>query len=542
MDVLMPDDIGYLKYMKQIHELRVGKAMFEWYGKEERLLNTMRQVVVYSFLRYLELIGLDPWMGEKPPPPPKKFPCYVKLLGILPGSNKNVSMGKKTETLKVIKKLLKKEKFLLVWEKYCPGKPGELNPSALGKVFVNYPGWSVSDCSELVRFWGGLVEEIGEALVKNKLGTELNVGAATEIALRLDDVRKRAKGASEEFEQRAQKGWMPDPDPKKQKKEPVEEAKRKEKELLTIRRLRMQREAHRSLKGDKDGVRDRQYYYARKTPMWMRDYIFPGDNPAKKTDDSNKWVRGCSLLKPVNASLVKHLDAVFGLWEGADISGTTTDFIGCFEAAWMMVFEGVLAADNEPSKLNAALEVMTWCFPYFALLAPAAMVYGFHHTLYEIGVALSLAYGVDYGDSAKPVFDYHIGWYETLVPNITHVTSGSSGTAKDVMTRGRTEETRLKKTLTAAIKSVEDKKDAFNPCVVSLIDDKGVIYGGYLLKKDEREKYKAWFQSVYVHRQSLSHGAHGYSEYLLKKIDPKYKDTFAGKDPMYFKKYSGSLK
>lgn len=541
----MPDDIGYLKYQKQIHELKVGKAMFEWYGKEKRLLNTMRQVVVYSFLRYFELIGLDPWMGASPPSPPSNFPCYVNLLGILPDSKKGVVMKKKTNTLEVIKKLLKKEKFLMVWGKYCSGTPGELHPRALGEVFIKYPEWSVSDCSELVRFWGGIVEEIGDALVKNKLGNELNTGAAAEIALRLDDIRKRAKGGSKEFERRAKEGWH-----------------QGRGELLTIRRLRMQREAHRSLKDGQDGVRDRQYYYARKTPMWMRDYVFPGDIPAKKTDDSDKWVRGCSLLKPVNASLVKHLDAVFGLWEGADISGTTTDFVGCFEAAWMMVFDGVLAADNSPANLNAALEVMTWCFPYFALLAPSAMVYGYHHTMYEIGVALSLAYGVDYGDRKKPVFDYYIGSYESIVPNISHATGTVTGGHKNhsgtkvaewtvgqtnkidgkVMARGRAEEARLKKTLTAAIKSVESKKDAFNPCVVSLIDDKGVVYGGYLLNKSEWETHKAWFQSVYVHRQSLSHGAHGYSEYLLKKIDPGYKDKFASKDAAYFKKYSGSLK
>ncbi|MCG6916302.1 MAG: hypothetical protein LJE89_02025 [Deltaproteobacteria bacterium] len=532
MYILMPDDIGYYKYKKQVHELKVGKAMYEWYGKEERLLNTVRQVVAYSFLRYFELIGLDPWMGENPPLPPKSFPCYVNLLGILPGSNKNVGMVKKTKTLEVIKNLLAKEKFLLVWGKYCPGAPGKHTARDLGKVLIKYPEWSVSDCSELVRFWGGLVEEIGKALGKNMLGTELNDGQAAQIALRLDDVRKRSRGDSADFIKREKDGWWKPPyDRKKPQNETPAEAERREtKELMMRYRLQMQREAHKKVPDG--GVRDRQYSKDRQTPRYLRDYVFPGDPPAGK-DDSDKWVRGCSLLKPVNPSLVKHLDDVFGLWEGADISGTTTDFVGCFEAAWMMVFEGVLAANNEPSKLNAALEVMTWCFPYFALLAPAAMIYGFHHTTYEIGVALSLAYGVDYGDSAEPVFDYHIGFYDTLVPNITHVTSGSSGTASKVMAKGRAEEARLKNTLTRAIKSVEKKKDD-NPCLVSLIDDKGALYGGYLLSDDERKKHKAWFQSVYVHRMSLDSGAHGYSQYLLNKINPDYKKELAGE---YFKKY-----
>ena len=518
MYTLMPDDIGYYKYKKQVHELKVGKAMYKWYGKEERLLNTMRQVVAYSFLRYFELIGLDPWMGGTPPPPPKRFPCYVKILGILPGSNKGVGMGNKPKTLKVIKDLLAKEKFLLVWGKYCPGIAG---PKALGKVLIKYPEWSVSDCSELVRFWGGLVEEIGKALGKNELGTELNTGQAAEIALRLDDVRKRSRGDSAEFEKRDKDGWKP-----YDRKKPLKN------ETAARYHLKQLREAHKKVPDG--GVRDRQYHDERQTPRYLRDYVFPGDHQPAGKDDSHKWIRGCSLLKPVNPSLVKHLDDVFGLWEGADISGTTTDFVGCFEAAWMMVFEGVLAANNEPSKLNAALEVMTWCFPYFALLAPAAMVYGFHHTTYEIGVALSLAYGVEYGDSAEPVFDYHIGFYETLVPNITHVTSGSSGTADMVMAKGRAEEARLRKTLTGAIKNVEKKRKDDNPCVVALIDDKGALYGGYLLSDVEREKHKSWFQSVYVHRRSLKIGAHGYSEYLLKKINPDYKKELAGR---YFKKY-----
>jgi len=539
MYILMPDDIGYYKYKKQVHELKVGKAMYDWYRKEERLLNTMRQVVAYSFLRYFELIGLDPWMGEKPSSPPERFPCYVNLLGILPGSNKGVGMGNKPKTLKVIEDLLKKEKFLLVWGNYCDGEPGELKPRALGKVLKEYQKWSVSDCSELVRFWGGLVEEIGEALGKNKLGKELNTGQAAEIALRLDDVRKRSRGDSAEFRKRAkkpflglfgQRPWKPYDRKKPQSETKQEKKRRKEKELRAIERLRSLREAHMKIKDG--GVRDRQFSKDRQTPRYLRDYVFPGKDSRK--DDSDKWVRGCSLLKPANPSLVKHLDDVFGLWEGADISGTTTDFVGCFEAAWMMVFEGVLAANNEPSKLNAALEVMTWCFPYFALLAPAAMVYGFHHTTYEIGVALSLAYGVDSGDSAKPVFDYHIGFYDTLVPNITHVTSGSSGTAMEVMAKGRTEEARLKKTLTATINSVEEKRKVDNPCVVSLIDDKGALYGGYLLSDDERKKHKAWFKSVDVHQKSLKIGAHGYSELLLNKINPEYKKELAGG---YFKKY-----
>ena len=530
MDILMPDDIGYLKYRKQVYELKVGKAMYECYGRQTELLNTVRQVVVYSFLRYFELLGLDPWMGATPPSiTTMNLPCFVNLLKIFP-AKKNVIP--KPKTLAVIKKLLDKEKFLLVWGNHCSGTPGNLNISDFGAVLTKYSKWSVSDCSELVRVWGGIVEEIGKA---DNLKSELSGDSAGKIAERLDDVRKRAKGQSKEFEKREKESW------------PIGK-----KNIYTVGRLKKQREAHKGLK--EGGVRDRKFYKARQVPKWMRSYVFPGDKPAGKNESSDKWVRGCSLLKPVNASLVKHLDSVFGLWEGADISGTTTDFMGCFEAAWMMVFDGVLDADNSPANLNAALEVMTWCYPYFALLAPSAMVYGYHHTMYEIGVALSLAYGVDYGDRKKPVFDYYIGSYESIVPNISHatgtVTSGHknhSGTQEGewtvgqtnkidgkVMAKGKSIEMQLKKSLTDAIKAVECEKGAFNPCVVALIDDKGVVYGGYLLNPSEQKKHKAWFQSVYIHRRALTIGAHGYSEYLLNKINPQYKEHLGGG---YFEKY-----
>ena len=523
----MPDDIGYLKYKKQVYELKVGKAMYDWYSQQTKLLNTVRQVVVYSFLRYFDLLGLDPWMGAQPPAQ-LPLPCYVNLLDIFPA--KKTTITAKPNTKEVIKKLLEKEKFLLIWE-------GEKAPSTekLGIILTNYAKWSVNDCSELVRVWGGIVEEIGSASVKNKLQSELGEGfrSAAEIAERLDDIRKRAKGQS--------KGFLT----------PV-----KTKDGVTMPlnpRLKMVSEAHKklTLEGNivKGGVRDRVSYAgdAREVPRFMRPYVFPGDKPIADIDkDDKRWVRGCSLLKPANPSLVKHLDSVFGLWEGADISGTTTDFIGCFEAAWTMVFDGVLAEKkNTPQNVNAALEVMTWCFPYFALLAPSAMVYAYHHTMYEIGLALSLAYGVDKGNA---VFDYYIGFYETLVPNITHSEKiniqGGHGPLKQlfslrplepkwtvgkpgsqdhtVMESGRTEESQLKNTLAQAIRKVgeDEKKDKLaNPCVVALIDKGGVAYGGYLLSPKEKEEKIKFFQAIKVHEQALSaKSPSDYSKELLKQI------------------------
>jgi hypothetical protein len=459
------------------------------------------------------------------------LPCYINLLDILPA--KKTTITAKPKTKEVIKKLLEKEKFLLIW--------GEEQPSTekLGKILTNYAKWSVNDCSELVRVWGGIVEEIGSASVKNELQSELGKGGGTaaEIAERLDDIRKRAKGQSKDF---------------------LTPLKAKDGTPMPLNpRLKMVSDAHKKLTLTKDrvvgGARDRVAYVgeAREVPRFMRPYVFPGDKPIADIDkDDKRWVRGCSLLKPANPSLVKHLDSVFGLWEGADISGTTTDFIGCFEAAWIMVFDGVLAEkSNTPQNVNVALEVMTWCFPYFALLAPSAMVYAYHHTMYEIGLALSLAYGgVDKG---KAVFDYYIGFYETLVPNITHSIShiqgghnwlkralsirpleskwtvGKSGSPdRIVMESGRTEENQLKNTLAQAIQKVgeDEKKDKLaNPCVVALIDKTGVAYGGYLLSSKEKTDKMKLFQAVKIHEEVLKKSPSEYSKWLLGQIggDPK---------------------
>ena len=508
MYILMPDDVGYLKYKKQIHELKVGKAMYEWYESQTALLNTVRQVVAYAFFRLFDLLKMDPCLGAVAKPM-GKGPRYVDLLGIMPKANKSRQPDATIGT--AIRNTLKNEKFLLVWDRYSVGN----DLAGLGKILTEYREWSVSDCSELVRVWGGIVEAVGESVLDKKHPW---TGAAEvkAIAQRLDDIRKRAKGQSQAF-----------------------------KGKLKPERLQTLRGSHQKWKGPGEGVRERVKYVGqeRKVPEWMKRYVLAGDAYPG-------LIRGCSILKPVNMSLVKHLDSVYGLWEGADISGTTTDFIGCFEAAWMMAFEGVLAADNPPDVLNYALEVATWCFPYFALLAPAAMVYGYHHTMYEIAVALSLAYGVDKGDKKPAVFDYYVGWYDSIVPNISHVGSQKGGHAplkrlfhpkrasswtvgkkeySAKLARGKAEEQRLRSTLTAAIQGVEKAQNADNPRLIALVDRAGVVYGGYLLKPQKANTHKELFHAVPHHEIALKKGADELSRKLLSKLNKNYMTELAGK-------------
>jgi hypothetical protein len=524
----MPDDVGYLKYKKQVHELEVGKAMYDWYTGQELLLNQMRQVVAYAFMRFFDLLGMDPWQGAKVTHMGKK-PCYVDLQDKMPkGDSKRTP---KPHIPKIIETTLGFEKFLLVWDRW--GVKPDLK--GLGKVLTHYSEWDVSDCSELVRVWGGIVEEVGAsaskattAIKQKKTHEWTGLDAAREVAERLDDIRKRAKGQSAGFDGLTEKSPS---------------------------RLHGLRDAHQKWTAPETGVRERVKYLTqeREIPQWMRSYVYKGQ-------EAKGLVRGCSLLKPVNASLVKHLDSVFGLWEGADISGTTTDFIGCFEAVWMMTFESILAEKNSPEELNEMLEVATWCAPYFALLAPSAMVYGYHHTMYEIAVALSMAYGTDKGDKKDPVFDYYIGWYDSLVPKISHVGSQKGGhglfsrgvgflkkenreakwTVGAAKSKGK--EATLNQSLVAAIKKVETKAKKIddNPFVIALVDRAGVVYGGYLLDKQDAESKKNLFHAVHCHDIALKKGADGLSRDLLSKLSPGYMNELAGKSKggeSYYERY-----
>jgi hypothetical protein len=92
---------------------------------------------------------------------------------------------------------------------------------------------------------------------------------------------------------------------------------------------------------------------------------------------------GISLKGVINRSAVGKLDRVFGLLEGADISGTTAD------------------STYVVSSFNVD--------PIMYLLPLGTLVYNFHHTWLEVALALSI-------NRQKTSIDYYLGFYRTCIP------------------------------------------------------------------------------------------------------------------------------
>lgn len=106
--------------------------------------------------------------------------------------------------------------------------------------------------------------------------------------------------------------------------------------------------------------------------------------------------KGISRYRLEPRSTVRKIDLVFGLPEGADISGTTTDSIFFMES-----IDSFLQAIGELPGAVASLG------PMLQLLAPATMVPLGHHTLLETSLSLTL----------NGYVSYSIGFYSTLMPH-----------------------------------------------------------------------------------------------------------------------------
>ncbi len=99
---------------------------------------------------------------------------------------------------------------------------------------------------------------------------------------------------------------------------------------------------------------------------------------------------GQSGIELKDTSTVGRINRVFGTVPAGDISGTTTDTLFFFRRMTRFLPGGVLD-------------------PIYYLLPAATIVAGAHHSLLEVALALSL--------NAQTTIDYHIGYYETLMPN-----------------------------------------------------------------------------------------------------------------------------
>lgn len=117
---------------------------------------------------------------------------------------------------------------------------------------------------------------------------------------------------------------------------------------------------------------------------------------------------GITLFKLLEWSTIKKIDFLYGLPEGADISGTTCDHLfGIYHTIYLME-----SGRSAPRSIKftggsrpADLEEIHKRKPLIILLPLAQMVREYHHALLETAAALSL----------NDFIDYKIGFYSSLL-------------------------------------------------------------------------------------------------------------------------------
>jgi len=117
---------------------------------------------------------------------------------------------------------------------------------------------------------------------------------------------------------------------------------------------------------------------------------------------------GITLFKLLEWSTIKKIDNFFGLPEGADISGTTSDHLfGIYHTLFLME-QGRPAPRSikfSGGSYPADLQQINERKPLIILLPLAQMVREYHHALLETAAALSL----------NDMTDYKIGFYSSLI-------------------------------------------------------------------------------------------------------------------------------
>lgn len=142
-------------------------------------------------------------------------------------------------------------------------------------------------------------------------------------------------------------------------------------------------------------------------PLTTGTHTLEGRKVALGSAKSTAATAGISRYRLEPKSTVRKIDLVFGLPEGADISGTTADSIFFMEHVGAF-----LTSIGAPPGVIASLG------PVVQLLAPATMVAIAHHTLLETALTLTI----------NGYMTYSIGFYTTLMPHDS-LTTGISPAA-----------------------------------------------------------------------------------------------------------------
>lgn len=212
---------------------------------------------------------------------------------------------------------------LAIWPRYLDAG-SMLTVRNLIKVLDRCNSWTAADCSDLVRFFGGMIED----------STLQNVGLAGKD---VDELR---------LAQRVGPGF------KKEERARIDGPYR-----ATLPHIAAAHHAVLDFKRDKTGF------------------------------------SGFANVALQDHSTVKKIDAVFGLAEGCDISGTTADSLFFFRHVNAFI-----------AGLREAVDARA--LPLIQLLPLATMASQGHHTILECGLTLTL----------NRIIEYRIGFYTTLIP------------------------------------------------------------------------------------------------------------------------------
>ena len=131
----------------------------------------------------------------------------------------------------------------------------------------------------------------------------------------------------------------------------------------------------------------------------------------KRNQDARGKISGIMGKEPIRGSIVKAIDEMFGLYAGADISGTTTDtmFAIDYGIEKLAYQQSTIAHDsNEQETQQDMVQTLEREALPLLFLLPLATIGGhYHHTLIEIAMPLSL----------NEIVNYHVGLYTTLWPS-----------------------------------------------------------------------------------------------------------------------------
>ncbi|QTA81214.1 Uncharacterized protein dnl_35450 [Desulfonema limicola] len=221
---------------------------------------------------------------------------------------------------------------------------GSVFKNALEDLLKNIDNWSLADCSDLVRLYGTIVENYyqKESIGRLGLGGHMHKDLATKPGAEWDTIKKDA-GYTGPF--------------------------------------------------NKDTDRTRKFVgsdvFQHSIANYGGDILNVGTDiisPAPVTGGKT----GISLWKLNDETgNVKIVDEMFGLPPGADISGTTADHIFTIGSIGRKIY---------PNEADL-VELLN-------IIPLASMPTGYHHTILEIALTLSM----------NNIIDYRIGYYTTLLP------------------------------------------------------------------------------------------------------------------------------